>query len=272
MKILKKIYIKVYYSLAHRLLVTKKVDIPDDYLNHINLIVYFDYEREFSGHTTNISDKDIFSLLRLLKEYSIKATWFTVGKIFYKYPETIKALIKDKHEVASHSFFHKPPFKMKRKELKKDLQLFHLAAKGKCILKGYHSPNGQWSFLLIRYLHRFSYNYDLIYSKEPNDRLPQVIGRRKKQQIRLKTIGDDWPLYSKTEPNNNRNEYFINKIKGLKKGDIIAIGFHPWVLFDDKKILESFIAFLEYVSSNNVYSTRTAGETAMSLINAQKHT
>ncbi len=45
-------------------------------------------------------------LLALLRNENVKATFFVVGKEIWLYPELVKAMVKDGHEVANHSFSH----------------------------------------------------------------------------------------------------------------------------------------------------------------------
>ena len=45
-------------------------------------------------------------ILALLKKYKVKATFFVMGKKVKKYPNLIKAIVKDGHELGNHSFSH----------------------------------------------------------------------------------------------------------------------------------------------------------------------
>lgn len=46
-------------------------------------------------------------LLKLLKKYHIKATFFVLGQLAEKYPGLIKKIHQDGHEIASHGYTHK---------------------------------------------------------------------------------------------------------------------------------------------------------------------
>jgi polysaccharide deacetylase family protein (PEP-CTERM system associated) len=49
----------------------------------------------------------VYPLLDLLDEYNTKATFFVLGKLAEKYPELIKEISKNGHEIGSHSYSHK---------------------------------------------------------------------------------------------------------------------------------------------------------------------
>jgi hypothetical protein len=84
--------------------------------------IYFDYEREFSGHQTNISDCDIEYLLDHLDQVKLKTTWFTVGKVIEKYPNTIPKIVEKGHEIGSHTYAHISPKAMNDINLETDFE------------------------------------------------------------------------------------------------------------------------------------------------------
>ena len=69
-----------------------------------------------SGLPANVSD-----ILALLAGASVKATFFILGSVARKYPDTVKAIAAAGHEVASHGGTHKAVFRMSPAEFKKDL-------------------------------------------------------------------------------------------------------------------------------------------------------
>lgn len=48
------------------------------------------------------------NILNVFKKYNTKATFFTLGSIAEKYPELIKNISNEGHEIASHGFTHTP--------------------------------------------------------------------------------------------------------------------------------------------------------------------
>lgn len=46
------------------------------------------------------------SILKILKEYKIKATFFCVGENIHKFPEIFEQILKDGHSVGNHTYHH----------------------------------------------------------------------------------------------------------------------------------------------------------------------
>lgn len=51
-------------------------------------------------------DEDISSILNTLREENVKATFFIVGQWAEKYPQTVKAISDQGHDIANHSYSH----------------------------------------------------------------------------------------------------------------------------------------------------------------------
>lgn len=112
-------------------------------------------------------------ILNLLKEKNAKATFFTLGKLAEKYPNLIKQISDNGHEIASHGYSHKPLWELKPEEFEKEIAL------SKKILKeitgkdpiGFRAPNfsltpdTKWlSQILAK--HNFKYDASLFPSKK----------------------------------------------------------------------------------------------------------
>lgn len=73
----------------------------------------------------NLDDKILEStlpLLTLLKKNQIKATFFVLGQVAEKYPELIKKIHQDSHEIASHGYSHKVLSELKPKEFEEEIK------------------------------------------------------------------------------------------------------------------------------------------------------
>ena len=62
-------------------------------------------------------------LLELLKKHNIKSTFFIVGNVAKKYPDLIKKIHQDGHEIASHSYTHKKLENLGKDEFEKEIRL-----------------------------------------------------------------------------------------------------------------------------------------------------
>lgn len=79
----------------------------------------FSSDKEIPIYSVDVPDKvasitfdcawgaeDIPEILSTLKEADIKATFFIVGQWADKYPETVKMMAQDGHDIANHSYSH----------------------------------------------------------------------------------------------------------------------------------------------------------------------
>lgn len=88
-------------------------------LRSMNALGVFSSGREIPIYSVEAADKvaaitfdcawgadDIPDILNTLKTADIKATFFIVGQWAEKYPETIKMMAQDGHDIANHSYSH----------------------------------------------------------------------------------------------------------------------------------------------------------------------
>ena len=52
------------------------------------------------------SDDDIDNILKTLDSYGVKSTFFIVGEWAEKYPQSVKRIYEEGHEIANHSYAH----------------------------------------------------------------------------------------------------------------------------------------------------------------------
>lgn len=215
------------------------------------LFLYFDYEREFSGFETNITDDDVKELVDKLSEYGFKSTWFTVGKVIEQYPKSLEYILAKGNEIGSHTFSHISPKEISKNELLDDLEKFNfLKQKYNLNLMGFHSPKNRWNVSMFKNLSKYGFNYDIF----PPKQMKSLTGNsfecfEKDGIIRMITLGDDWPLYGAGFSREKVFEFFISLYKELKPGTPSGIGAHPWVLFSDKRILLGYYDFLEFLKN-----------------------
>lgn len=250
MKGIHKIKAKVFYRYANMLIKRETMLLPTSLINKKNLFLYFDYEREFGNPNAKITDNDVSELLKLLDDYKIKATWFTVGKIFDFYSDSIKNIIQAGHEIGSHTYNHIKPFDETKKNLQKDFELFKISSEQISMVSGFHSPEGKWSMELIRQLAAFNYRYDLISNKRKRDYKISITEINDgKKIIRFESVGDDWQLFMANSSPQDCYNFFVQLINHIRVNEIGGIGFHPWILFSNKNILDGFKLFLNYLET-----------------------
>ena len=67
-------------------------------------------------------EESLLPILDILNQQNAKATFFVLGKLAERYPQLIKKISDDGHEVACHSYSHKPLWRINSEEFKKDIE------------------------------------------------------------------------------------------------------------------------------------------------------
>jgi peptidoglycan/xylan/chitin deacetylase (PgdA/CDA1 family) len=240
---------KICFKFLDLFLVKIRPKLPADLSISRNLFIYFDYEREFGGHKTEIGDNDILHLLELLQKHSLKTTWFVVGRIFEKYPNSIKMILEKGHEIGSHTFSHITPLNESRDVLSRDFKDFsvHSAPFGE--VYGFHAPRSRWAYKMFKYLFRYNFKYDIIGVKKGKQYSPFFLYLKPYRKIlRFHIIDDDWIFFrDNIKDEKTVFDYLLSLSKYIKQGEFGGIGFHPWILFSDPNILKGFDRFIGYL-------------------------
>jgi peptidoglycan/xylan/chitin deacetylase (PgdA/CDA1 family) len=101
-------------------------------------------------------------ILRLLKSFGIRATWFIPGFTIESHPRACEDVVRDGHEVAHHSWAHIPPAQQSRDEEEADLvrandAILRLTGRK---ARGYRSPSWDLSENTIDLLLAHGFLYD----------------------------------------------------------------------------------------------------------------
>lgn len=92
-------------------------------------------------------DEDAQRIRETLKQYNVKATFFMVGDWMRKYPELVKQLAEDGHDMANHSNKHPHVNQMSEEAIKQDILAAHDEIKRltgqECYL--YRPPYGEYN-------------------------------------------------------------------------------------------------------------------------------
>jgi len=106
--------------------------------------IFFDFEGKWGmPFKANYDlEKTVIKILKILKRYHVKAVFNTCGKILEVYPNIIKKIDRDDHEIAFHGYMHEDFNKISIKELNQLLEKtenIFLALTGKKLL-GFRAP------------------------------------------------------------------------------------------------------------------------------------
>ena len=97
-------------------------------------------------------DEDAEEIRSILNQHEVKATFFMVGDWMRKYPELVKKLAEDGHDMANHSNKHPHVCQMDKEAIKKDLMAAHNEIKNltgqECNL--YRPPYGEYNNTVLQ--------------------------------------------------------------------------------------------------------------------------
>lgn len=235
------------------------------------LTIFFDYEGDYALPGKERAESSIYGVKRILeicKKHNIKATFNTVGKLFYDHPDIIKQIIGDRHDISSHSYKHSTMNEMNNKEIESDIQASQKIFKehGLC-LKGFRSPQSRWSFRQMRVM----LENGLLWSAE-NDGAnhPYIIySKGENKLVRFPIKLDDWDYVSKKITPNEMYEILCNRALQIQSNKCYgAIGFHPFVNGMAEARLDVFDRFLNQVAFMENLEVVTFGN-ALKIISQQ---
>ncbi len=95
------------------------IDVEDYYMvsSFADKISYDDW-----GSLESRVERNTQTILNLLDEYKVKATFFVLGWVCNKYPKLVKEIHQAGHEVASHGYSHRLIYNLTRNEFREDIR------------------------------------------------------------------------------------------------------------------------------------------------------
>ena len=110
-------------------------------------------------------NENVEKYLSYFKDNDVKATFFVLGYVAEKYPELVKKIVSEGHEIACHGYAHELVYNQTRDEFRKDIRKSKVLLEdiiGKQVL-GYRAPS--WSITkkslwALEILSEEGYKYD----------------------------------------------------------------------------------------------------------------
>ncbi len=82
-----------------------------------------------------------YKLLELFKKYQVKATYFVLGKTIEDFPELIREIIAEGHEISCHTYSHPFIFKLSQEAFRQEIiRCKELIAPYGVMYKGFRAP------------------------------------------------------------------------------------------------------------------------------------
>ena len=190
-------------------------------------------------------EKNIETILHMLNKNGTKATFFTLGWIAERYPQMVKKIVLEGHELASHGYGHERAFDLSKQEFFDDIQSAKklLEDISGSEVKGYRAPsfsinkNNLWAFdCLLRAGYKYSSSVYPIkhdhYGMPTAPRFPYFV-REGLLEIPITTLR----IFGKNFPSSGGgyfrlmpylfSKFMINKVLSDDKQPAIFY-FHPW--------------------------------------------
>ncbi|MFX1449454.1 MAG: polysaccharide deacetylase family protein [Promethearchaeota archaeon] len=189
----------------------------------MDIALTFDLEKDANLNSTYGIQIGLKKILKILKKFSINATFFVTSFIAQSYPEIIKKLSQE-NEIGSHGHIHKKYKKIgdiERKGLKKSKLLLEEIT-GKEVL-GFRAPNLYTNFQLYKTLKELNFVYDA--SGKPNSKLNSILG------LKIFKVSD-FNVYFRF-PFGKKN--FMKKLS-QNQNKLSILYFHPWESVDMRQL------------------------------------
>ncbi len=118
------------------------------------------------------------SILKILTEYNIKATFFLVGIQAKKYPYLVKLLSESNHcKIGNHTFSHKNLTKLSEKEIFNELyltyQILNSITGGKNIIPYFRPPGGHYNNNVLKVADKLNFKM-VLWSIFTNDHSKKI--------------------------------------------------------------------------------------------------
>ena len=109
-------------------------------------------------------ERNIDCILALLDDHGTKATFFTLGWVAERYPEVVKRIVANGHEIASHGYGHERASDQTPAAFFSDINIAKLILEdlAGCEVKGYRAPSfsiGEKNLWAFECLERAGYRY-----------------------------------------------------------------------------------------------------------------
>ena len=130
------------------------------------------------------------TLLRLFDECHVRGTFFILGWVAERYPELVKRIASDGHELASHGYWHRLVYDMTPEEFASDLRSCHeaIVSAAGVEVRAYRAPSfsiTERSLWGLRVLAEQGYQYDSsVFPMRGHDRYGYADGLKEIHEIR----------------------------------------------------------------------------------------
>jgi peptidoglycan-N-acetylglucosamine deacetylase len=133
-------------------------------------------------------------ILDLLKREDVRATFFVVGQNVERYPDRVRRIVDEGHEVAVHGYTHTPPQRLTPREEEAELvKALELLTGLGANVTGYRSPSWDVSSATLDLLEKHGFRYS---SQMMADIRPYRHAGNRLIELPIQWLLDDWPFFA----------------------------------------------------------------------------
>ena len=191
-------------------------------------------------------ERNVDCILSMLDEHETKATFFTLGWIAERYPEIVRSIVRNGHELASHGYGHERATEQTPESFFADINVAKLILEdiSGTEVKGYRAPSfsiGERNLWAFECLERAGYRYSSSiypirhdhYGMPNAPRHAHAIGRLIEiPATTLRFLNRNWPAsgggYFRLMPY-GLSHWMIDRINRIDQLPAVFY-FHPWEL------------------------------------------
>lgn len=212
----------------------------------------------FAGHISRTEwntrecrvEGNVDRILSMLDEHGIKATFFTLGWVAERYPELIRRIVKNGHELASHGYGHERATNQTPECFFSDINVAKLILEdiSGLAVQGYRAPSfsiGEKNLWAFECLERAGYSYSSSIYPIRHDHYGMPNAPRKAHKIgnlleipatTFRLFNRNWPAsgggYFRLMPY-NLSKWMIRHINETDQMSAVFY-FHPWEIDADQ--------------------------------------
>jgi polysaccharide deacetylase family protein (PEP-CTERM system associated) len=190
-------------------------------------------------------EHNVERILRMLEDYGSRATFFTLGWVAERYPQLIRRIVDQGHELASHGFAHKRATEQSPEAFFSDIQLAKIVLEdiSGVEVRGYRAPSfsigpgNLWAFECIE---RAGYRYSSSIYPIHHDHYGMPDAPRFAHDVRsglielpvttMRLFGRNWPAggggYFRLMPY-SMSRWLLRRVNRVDRQPAIFY-FHPW--------------------------------------------
>ena len=196
-------------------------------------------------------EANVDRILALLAEHDVKATFFTLGWVAQRYPELVRRIVKDGHELASHGYGHERVSDLSESEFFEDICRAKTLLEdiGGVRVQGYRAPSfsiGSTNLWALDTLQRAGYSYSSSIYPIQHDHYGMPDAKRFAHQIRdglLEVPPTTVRMFSRNLPSSgggyfrllpySLSRWMLRQVNN-KDGSPAVFYFHPWEIDVDQ--------------------------------------